>query len=116
MFSITIFSVLLVILIGLGLYLKSVPIFEQNSFWQLISSSEWRPGNGQFGFLPFIAGTIAITLIAIVLALPIALLSALFLTEFSKSYLKKWVFFKGLLHSLPTSHKSQNGIGHGKTH
>ncbi|MBV5281790.1 MAG: phosphate ABC transporter permease subunit PstC [Paludibacter sp.] len=92
MFSITVFSVLLVVLIGLGLYLKSVPIFDQNSFWQLISSSEWRPGSGQFGFLPFIAGTIAITLIAIVLALPIALLSALFLTEFSKSYLKKWVF------------------------
>jgi phosphate transport system permease protein len=92
MFSITIFSVLLVVLIGLGLYIKSVPIFEHNSFWQLISSSEWRPGNGQFGFLPFIAGTIAITLIAILLALPIALLSALFLTEFSKSYLKKWVF------------------------
>jgi phosphate transport system permease protein len=92
MFSITVFSVLLVVLIGLGLYLKSVPIFEHNSFWHLISSTEWRPGNGQFGFFPFIAGTIAITFIAIVLALPIALLSALFLTEFSKSYLKKWVF------------------------
>lgn len=92
MFSITVFSVLLVVLIGLGLYLKSVPIFEHNSFWHLISSTEWRPGNGQFGFLPFIAGTVAITFIAIVLSLPIALLSALFLTEFSKSYLKKWVF------------------------
>jgi len=92
MFSITVFSVLLVVLIGLGLYLKSVPIFEHNSFWHLITSSEWRPGNNQFGFLPFIAGTLWITLIAVILALPIALLSALFLTEFSKSYLKKWVF------------------------
>ena len=92
MFSITIFSVLLVILIGLGLYLKSVPIFEHNSFWQLISSSEWRPGSGQFGFFPFIAGTVAITLIAIVLSLPIALLASLFLTEYSKTYVKKWVF------------------------
>lgn len=92
MFTITVASILLVVLIGLGLYIKSVPIFEHNSFWHLISSSEWRPGNGQFGFLPFIAGTIAITFIAIVLSLPIALLSALFLTEFSKSYLKKWVF------------------------
>lgn len=92
MFSITVFSVLLVVLIGLGLYLKSVPIFEHNSFWHLIKSSEWRPGNNQFGFLPFIAGTLWITLIAVILALPIALLSALFLTEFSKSYLKKWVF------------------------
>jgi len=92
MFTITVASILLVIFIGLGLYFKSVPIFEHNSFWHLITSSEWKPENGEFGFLPFIAGTIAITLIAIVLSLPIALLSALFLTEFSKSYLKKWVF------------------------
>ena len=82
MFSITIFSVLLVVLVGLGLYLKSVPIFEKNSFWQLISSTEWRPGQGEFGFLPFIAGTLAITLIAIILSFPIALLTSLFLTEY----------------------------------
>jgi phosphate transport system permease protein len=92
MFSITVFAVLLVVLIGLGLYLKSVPIFQHNSFWHLISSSKWRPGNGEFGFFPFIAGTIAITFIAIVLSLPIALLASLFLTEYSKPYVKKWVF------------------------
>jgi len=91
MFSITVAAILLVVLIGIGLYIKSVPVFEKNSFWHLISSSEWRPGNGQFGFLPFIAGTLAITLLAILLSLPIALLTSLFLTEYSKSYIKKWV-------------------------
>src|ERR1035437_3023511 len=92
MFTITVASILLVVLIGLGLYLKSVPIFQHYSFWHLISSSEWKPGNGKFGFLPFIAGTLWITFIAVILALPIALLTALFLTEYSKSYVKKWVF------------------------
>jgi len=92
MFTITVASILLVVLIGLGLYLKSVPIFQHYSFWHLISSSEWKPGNGKFGFLPFIAGTLWITFIAVFLALPIALLAALFLTEYSKSYVKKWVF------------------------
>lgn len=92
MFSITVLSVLLVVLIGLGLYLKSIPIFEQKSFWQLITSSEWRPGNGEFGFLPFIIGTLSITLLAVILAVPFALLTGLFLTEYSKSYIKKWVF------------------------
>lgn len=92
MFSITVTSILLVVLIGLGLYLKSVPIFQHYSFWHLISSSEWKPGNEKFGFLPFIAGTLWITFIAVILALPIALLVALFLTEYSKSYVKKWVF------------------------
>jgi len=92
MFAITVASILLVVLIGLGLYLKSVPIFQHYSFWHLISSSEWKPGNGKFGFLPFIAGTLWITFIAVILALPIALLVALFLTEYSKSYVKRWVF------------------------
>ena len=92
MFTITVASILLVVFIGLGLYLKSVPIFEHTSFWHLITSSEWKPGSGEFGFLPFIAGTLWITAIAVLLSLPVALLSALFLTEYSKTYVKKWVF------------------------
>ena len=92
MFGITVSAVVLVILVGLGLYIKSVPIFKEHSFWSLISSSDWSPNSGNFGFLPFIAGTLCITLIAVTLALPIALLTSIFLTEYSKSYIKKWVF------------------------
>ena len=92
MFGITVSAVVLVILVGLGLYIKSVPIFKEHSFWSLISSSDWSPNSGKFGFLPFIAGTLCITLIAVALALPIALLTSIFLTEYSKSYIKKWVF------------------------
>jgi len=92
MFTITVASILLVVFIGLGLYLKSVPVFEHTSFWHLISSSDWKPGKGEFGFLPFIAGTVWVTVIAVVLAIPIALFTALYLTEYSKSYIRRWVF------------------------
>jgi phosphate transport system permease protein len=92
MFTVTSASIMLVVLIGLGLYLKSVPIFESNNIWQLISNSVWKPGNGDFGFLPFIAGTLWVTALSIILALPVALLTALFLTEHSRSYIKKMVF------------------------
>ena len=92
MFTVTSASIMLVVLIGMGLYLKSVPIFENNNIWQLISNSVWKPGNGDFGFLPFIAGTLWVTALSIILALPVALLTALFLTEHSRSYIKKMVF------------------------
>lgn len=92
MMTITVTSVLLVVGIAVGLYYKSSPIFEVKSFWQLVSSSQWQPQANEFGFLPFILGTLWITLIAITLALPIALLTAVFLTEHSKSYVRKWVF------------------------
>jgi len=92
MLTITLASILLVVLIGLGLYLKSVPIFEEKSLWNLVSTSEWKPGRGEFGFLPFIAGTLWVTALAVILALPVALLTAVYLTEHSKPSFKKWVF------------------------
>lgn len=92
MLFLTIASVLLVIAMAFGLYFKSAPIFETNSLWDLVFSSEWKPGQGKFGFLPFIAGTLWITILAVIFALPIALLTAVYLTEHSKSYIKKWVF------------------------
>lgn len=92
MFALTIGSILLVLAMAIGLYLKSSPIFETKSLWELISSSNWQPSAGKFGFLPFILGTLWITLLAIIFALPIALLTSVYLTEHSKSYVKKWVF------------------------
>ena len=92
MLFLTIASILLVIAMAFGLYFKSAPIFESNSLWDLIFSSQWKPGQGKFGFLPFIVGTLWITILAVIFALPIALLTAVFLTEHSKSYIKKWVF------------------------
>jgi phosphate transport system permease protein len=92
MLFLTLASILLVIAMAFGLYFKSAPIFEVNSLWNLVFSSEWKPGQGKFGFLPFIAGTLWITILAVIFALPIALLTAVYLTEHSKSYIKKWVF------------------------
>lgn len=92
MFLLCIAAILMVVFIGAGLFLKSSPIFEQYDFWTLISSSEWLPGQGKFGFLPFIAGTVGVTGLALLISLPIALLTALFLTEHSKAWVRKWVY------------------------
>ncbi len=92
MFLLTTLSVVLVVLIGIGLYVKSIPIIEQKSLTELVTSTIWQPSQGEFGFLPFIVGTLWITGLAILLALPIALLTALYLTEHSKPWVKKFVF------------------------
>lgn len=92
MFILTILSLLLVIGMGIGLYLKAAPVLEDNSLGKLLFSSNWKPLKGEFGFLPFIMGTLWVTGIAIVLALPISLLSAVYLTEYAKPAVKKYVF------------------------
>lgn len=92
MFTLTIIAILMVVVIAIGLYLKSTPVLKDKSLWTLLSSSEWRPMKGEFGFLPFIMGTIWVTLLAILIALPISLLTAVYLTEYAKPVVRKFVF------------------------
>lgn len=92
MLSFTMISVLLVILIGIGLLIKSMPILHEKSLWELLCTSKWKPMRGDFGFLPFIMGTLWVTAIAVAWTLPVALFTAIFLTENSKAWVKKVVF------------------------
>ena len=89
MLVLTVLSVLLAALVGWGLYYKSIPLLEQNSLWDLLSSSVWKPSKGKFGFFAFIMGTLWVTGIAIVLALPLCLLSTIFISEYAHPRLRK---------------------------
>ena len=92
MFTFTMVSVLLLLLIGLGLVVKSLPILHEKSLWDLLFTSKWKPMRGDFGFLPFIMGTLWVTAIAIIWTLPVSLFTAIFLTENSRLWVKKVVF------------------------
>jgi phosphate transport system permease protein len=92
MLGLTIFSLLLVVIIGVGLYYKSAPMLHDHSIWSLLTDSNWKPFKGDFGFLPFIMGTLWVTAIAIFVALPLCLLSGIFLSEYAHPYVKKVVF------------------------
>ena len=92
MCSLTILSILFVLVMAAGLYLKSAPVLEGRSFVSLITSSEWKPMKGEFGFLPFIVGSLWVTFLAILIAFPISLLTAIHLTEYARPKVRKLVF------------------------
>ena len=99
----TIVALLLVVVMGIGLYLKSSPIFAEHSLWNLLSTSSWRPFKNEFGFLPFFMGTLWVTFIAIAIALPLSFLTAVFLTEYAHRFVKRFVFpALDILASLPS--------------
>ncbi|MCQ2607467.1 MAG: phosphate ABC transporter permease subunit PstC [Bacteroidales bacterium] len=103
MATITIVALLLVIVMGIGLYLKSAPILAEHSLWDLLTASSWRPFKNEFGFLPFFMGPIWVTLIAITIALPLSLLTAIYLTEYAHRIVKRFVFpALDILASLPS--------------
>lgn len=88
----TVLSLLIMVVMGAGLYYKSRPILNANSVWKLLTGSEWSPLNGNFGFWPFILSSIYVTILSVIIALPVSLLTALFLTENAKPWVKKAVF------------------------
>ncbi|MFO7732849.1 MAG: phosphate ABC transporter permease subunit PstC [Candidatus Aminicenantes bacterium] len=78
---------LLVLLIVVGLFLKSKAILGVEPLSRLLFSTAWAPLKGQFGFFAFIMGTVWVTLTALVLAVPVSILTAVYLSE----YAPRWV-------------------------
>jgi phosphate transport system permease protein len=74
---------LIILLILLGLLGKSRAILGLKSFAGLLFGSGWHPFRGEFGFWPFISGTLWVTFAAMVLAVPISLLTAIYLSEYA---------------------------------
>jgi len=75
----------IVFLLLIGLFIKSWPLLEKKSILHLFLSSSWHPFKGEFGFFPFIMGTLEVTAIAMILAVPVCLLSAIYLSEYARS-------------------------------
>jgi phosphate ABC transporter, permease protein PstC len=92
MFSLTIVAILFVVVMAIGLYLKSSPVLEGRSLFSLLTSSVWKPMKGEFGFLPFIVGTLWVTFLAILISFPISFLTAIYLTEYARPVVRKFVF------------------------
>jgi len=85
MFSAAILSSLIVLITALALFYRSMPILKTQSLSDLLLSSSWHPWRGEFGFYPFIMGTLWVTALAMVLSIPISLLTSIYLAEYAPS-------------------------------
>lgn len=90
MFLLTAVPGFLVLLMLFGLLQKSRAILALKSFSGLLFGSGWHPLKGEFGFLPFLMGTIWVTLVAMVLAVPISLLTAVYLSEYAPKFIREF--------------------------
>jgi phosphate transport system permease protein len=79
------------IIMGIALFVKSGPIFGLDSLSNLIFSSNWAPTKGEFGFWPFISGSLYVTFLAFIFSAPICLFAAIYLTQFASKGLIRFV-------------------------
>lgn len=75
-------SVFSVALICVFLFWNGVPAMHQIGFLKFVAGTVWKPGNNIYGILPMILGSIYVTGGAIILGVPVGILTAVFLAEF----------------------------------
>lgn len=86
--SISILTTLGIILV---LSIETISFFEEVSIFEFLFGTEWRPllRPQSFGILPLINGTLMITILSGIIALPIGLLSAIYLSEYANENLRR---------------------------
>ena len=72
-------SILAVALICVFLFANGLPAMREIGFLNFLTGTSWRPGNDIYGILPMIVGSLYITAGAIVVGVPIGLLTAIFM-------------------------------------
>lgn len=80
-------SIIIVAIIISTLLIQSWPVLMADNT-QLLSV-EWRPYQGQFGIIPMVFGSVFVTLIAMALAFPIGLLTAIYISETRSSRIRR---------------------------
>ena len=73
------------------LFEETLRFFLEVSPVEFLTSTRWAPPQGDFGVLPLVYGTLMATIIAIAVALPIGLLTAIYLSEYAPSRLRRWL-------------------------
>jgi phosphate transport system permease protein len=83
----TTIGIILVLAIETMAFLREVPIVE------FLTGTEWTPlfSMPRFGVLPLVAGTTLVSLIAMAVALPMGLLSAIYLSEYASNGVRRVV-------------------------
>src|SRR5512140_3381289 len=104
--NLTMFFALLVFLL---VFFMALEMYRQSGAsiakfgWGFITSTVWDPVQEEFGALPFIFGTLFSSLLALVIALPLGLGVAVFLSEIAPPWLERPVsFMVELLAAIPS--------------
>jgi phosphate transport system permease protein len=86
-------AILTTVGIVLSMVFESVNFFQQYGWTGFFFSAEWSPnfrGNSALGILPLLWGTLYISFIALLFAVPVGLFAAIYLSEYASHRMRAW--------------------------
>jgi len=82
-------SIIIILLIIIFIFSEGLPSMEIYGFLNFIFGSIWDPSSGDYGVLPMIVGSLGITSLALVFAIPLSLLCAIYMAEIAPKTMRK---------------------------
>lgn len=83
------FSFFAVLLICLFLFANGIPAIQKIGIADFLFGTKWKPGNDLYGIFPMILGSFYVTAGAVILGVPVGLMTAVFLSKFCPEWLHK---------------------------
>ena len=75
-------SIFAVVLICVFLFANGIPAIGKIGVFKFLLGTKWKPGNDIYGILPMILGSIYVTAGAVIIGVPIGILTAVFMSKF----------------------------------
>ena len=76
-------SIAAVILICIFLFASGIPAIKEISVFKFLLGTSWKPANNLYGILPMIVGSLYVTAGALIIGVPIGILTAVFMARFA---------------------------------
>ena len=95
--SITLVFIAIILLLLIFLMIESLPAFSQIGLNNLLAH-QWMPDNNLFGLFPMIISSLLVSFLALLIAVPLSITTAIFIQEIASDKVKK--LFKPLIQTL----------------
>jgi phosphate transport system permease protein len=83
--ALSVFPLLVLFAIIVALFIRTEPVLGKLPLGDVLFGKVWKPSANQFGFLPFITGSLWVTVVAMVFAVPVSFFSSVYLAEYAHS-------------------------------
>ena len=84
-------SIVAVALICIFLFANGIPAMKKIGFVEFLTGTKWKPGNNKFGIFPMILGSIYVTGGALIIGVPVGVLTSVFMARFCPEGLYKFL-------------------------
>ena len=91
LFILALFSCFVILIILFFIFFEGFPAIQEYGFFKFLFGTIWSPNDGQFGVFDMIIGSLYVTFIALIIAIPLSISCATFMAEVASNKVRNFL-------------------------